>query len=224
MAAEPAGKTGDDGREQVILLHGVWMRAFTLEFLHRRLDEAGFHCELFDYASVFGSPQTNVERLIARVRDLRAPKIHYVGHSLGGLVALQALRDVPDLPAGRVVCLGTPLRGSAVARALAHFPAGSSLIGKSTELLEKGLADGTFPRPVAGIAGRVPIGIGVLTKSLGTPHDGTVSVEETEVPGLADHRVVATTHLGLLLSEEVAALTIAFLRDGRFPRSAPITP
>ena len=205
--------------EHVMLLHGVWMRAFTLEYLHRRLDRAGFRCEPFDYASVFDSPRSNVERLIARVRDVRASRVHYVCHSLGGLIALQAVRAASDLPEGRIVCLGTPLRGSAVARTLAHLPAGSSLIGKSAELLETGLADVTFPRAVGAIAGRVPIGIGMLTRSLDAPHDGTVGVTETEAPGLSDHRVVASTHLGLLYSDEVANLTVSFLREGRFPRS-----
>ncbi len=64
--------------------------------------------------------------------------------------------------------------------------------------------------------GKLPFGLGITLGGLASPHDGTVSVEETQLPGIADHRTVATSHTGMLLSSEVADLTIEFLRDGRF--------
>lgn len=202
--------------ETCILLHGLWMRAFTLAALRRRLEQSGYDVALFDYASVLRDPQASIAQLVARVRALGAGKIHYVGHSLGGLIALQALQQTPDLPPGNVVCLGSPLRGSAVARNLARVPGGSMLIGKNAEILRNGLQHWNGSRAVGMIAGRLPIGFGILTGALAVPHDGTVSVSETELPGLADHRVVAASHVGLLFSEEVAAQTVAFLRAGRF--------
>jgi pimeloyl-ACP methyl ester carboxylesterase len=209
-----------DAGEHVLLLHGLWMRAFTLTALKNRLEQAGFGVTQFDYASVLRDPQASIEQLIARARSLRGEKIHYVGHSLGGLIALQALQQTSDLPAGNVVCLGSPLRGSSVARNLARVPGGSFLIGKSAQILRDGLQQWSGERAVGAIAGRLPIGFGVLTGALAAPHDGTVSVEETELPGLTDHLVIAATHVGLLFSEEAAAQTIAFLRTGRFaPRA-----
>jgi len=205
-----------DDTPRVVLLHGVWMRAFTLTALRRRLEQAGFRVELFDYSSVFRDPQTSVAQLMALVRGLAAPEVHYVGHSLGGLIALQALQQADDLPPGRVVCLGTPLRGSAVARTLARLPGGSLLLGRNAAMLRDGLQQQTFQRAVGAIAGRLPIGIGVLSGSLASPHDGTVSVAETHLPALHDHTVVAATHFGLLFSDEAAQHTIAFLRGGSF--------
>ena len=52
--------------------------------------------------------------------------------------------------------------------------------------------------------------------TLNSPHDGTVAVEETRLPGIADHRTITTSHSGLLFSSEVADLTASFLRGGRF--------
>lgn len=201
--------------QHVILLHGLWMRGFTLTALRRRLEAAGFTVELFDYASVFRDPEVNIERLCARVRAVPGT-VHLVGHSLGGLLALQALQRAPELTRGRVVCLGAPLRGSAVARVIARLPGGASIIGKSQEILRNGIARWEGQQAIGAIAGRVPLGFGLAMGTLASPHDGTVSVAETELPGLTDHVVVPATHTGLLFSQIAAAQTTAFLRDARF--------
>ena len=78
----------------------------------------------------------------------------------------------------------------------------------------------TSTRRVGVIAGKVPFGLGLVVESLASPHDGTVAVAETRLPGIADHCTVAATHTGLLFSAEVADLTLAFLRDGRFGKAA----
>jgi hypothetical protein len=135
-------------------------------------------------------------------------------------MVLQALQKEPDLAKGRVVCLGSPLRGSAAARALAGFPGGSILLGHSIETLRNGLDRWEGEHQVGMVAGRLPLGLGLMIGGLVAPHDGTVSVEETQLPGLTDHCVVAATHTGLPFSEETARQTIAFLIDARFSRAA----
>ncbi len=206
--------------ETVILLHGLWMRAFTLAALRHRLERAGFSVELFDYASVLRGAEVGVEDLLRRARADKGRTIHFVGHSLGGLVALQALQRAPELTRGRVVCLGSPLRGSAVARSLARLPGGALVIGKSVDILTNGIERWDGKQSVGVIAGRLPIGFGFAFGALTSPHDGTVSVAETELPGLTDHCVVPATHTGLLFSQDAAEQTIAFLRTARFaPRA-----
>lgn len=215
-----SSETNKRGADHVILLHGLWMRAFTLAALRHRLEKAGYVVELYDYASVLRGPEVGVERLVARAHEYKGKKIHFVGHSLGGLVALQALQRAPELSRGRVVCLGTPLRGSAVARSVARLPGGSLVIGKSLGVLTRGLERWEGKQAVGAIAGRLPIGFGFAFGALTSPHDGTVSVAETELPGLTDHCVVPATHTGLLFSQDAAVQTIAFLRDGRFAHGA----
>ena len=57
--------------EHVILLHGLWMRGFTLAALRRRLERAGFAVDLFDYASVLHEPESSIENLShMRVRSM----------------------------------------------------------------------------------------------------------------------------------------------------------
>jgi hypothetical protein len=87
-------------------------------------------------------------------------------------------------------------------------------------LLEHGLAcwDGT--REIGMVAGRVPIGLGAMLAHMEGDHDGTVAVAETQLPGLADHCVVETSHTGLLLSADAARQVVHFLREGRFEPAA----
>lgn len=206
--------------EHVILLHGIWMRGITLMPLARRLRTAGYTVETIDYASVFRGITPAVAKLRERMRSREAAAVHLVGHSLGSLVALEAARGQNDLPQGRIVCIGPPLRGSAVARGLANLPGGRLLLGHSADPLLEGIDAWTEARGVGVIAGRLPFGIGITIGSLVAPHDGTVSVRETQLPGIADHRIVAASHSGLLFSSEVAELAIGFLRDGRFGSAA----
>jgi len=202
--------------EHVILLHGVWMRGLTLFSLARRLRSAGYTVDVFDYASVFGDSTRTCERLRTRMREVEAERVHLVGHSLGGILALEATRRMRDLPRGHIVCLGPPLKGSSVARLLAHFPGGRWILGSNRNVLVAGVERWDGSRPVGVVAGQMPFGLGVTIGALTAPHDGTVTVEETRLGGLADHCTVDATHTGLLFSSDVAELTVGFLRNGRF--------
>jgi len=205
--------------EHVIMLHGLWMRGFALAMLHRRLMEAGFRVHRFDYLSVAATQQRILDRLQGRMRELapEGEKVHLVGHSLGGLLALRACLSADGLPPGRIVCLGSPLKGSAAARAFAGWGRGGEvLLGHNRELLEQGFERWNGPRQVGMIAGSRPLGLGSVLGHIEGEHDGTVAVEETRLPGLTDHCVIETNHTGLLFSQDVARKVTQFLRDGQF--------
>lgn len=197
----------------VLLLHGIWNARAWVGPLAWRLRARGFSVDTFGYSSVFGGPDVAVPQLLERLKD--SGPVSLVGHSLGGLVALEALRQQPDLPVSRVVCLGSPLRGSGTARSLAEH--GWSLaLGRSSELLLDGLPAWEGRARVGLIAGSVPHGLGSLLGAIGEASDGTVALDETQLPGLADHCVVPASHSGLVFSPEAARQTAAFLRDGHF--------
>ena len=208
--------TGSRMAERVILLHGLWLRGMAMNYLSRRLGNAGFDAQTFDYATVRDGIDVASERLRELIGTFGSGKVHLVGHSLGGLVAAMIVQRHPDLIDGRIVCLGSPLRGSAAARSLKGIPGGSAMLGHSVKLLEQGLERWDGPQQLGVIAGRLPIGLGFLLGGVGTPHDGTVAVEETCLPGITDHCVVAAAHTGLVYSDPAAKHTIEFLRDGHF--------
>lgn len=206
--------------DHVILLHGIWMRGIAMLPLARRLQAAGFRVDTLDYPSVVGNWEDSARRLAGHWREHGPQPVHVVGHSLGGMLALHVAANFDGLPQGRVVCLGSPLRGSAAASRMGRLPGGQWLMGQSSSILHEGLPAWRGQRPVGVIAGSTPFGLGSLLGVLEQPHDGTVGVEETRLDGIDSHRVVPYTHTGLAFSSEVAALTVAFLREGRFPGQA----
>lgn len=199
---------------RVVFLHGLWMPGVAMRWFAAKLSAAGFAPEIFSYRSVAEGPDNAVPRLVAHLRA-GAPA-HVVAHSLGGLIALQALCDAPDLEVSRVVCLGSPLQGSGAAAGILRWPLSTLMLGRSAALLRSGFPCWRGRAEVGVVAGRIPHGLGAFFAGFHEPHDGTVAVTETRLQGLADHVVVAASHSGLLFSAEAVEQTIAFLRQGRF--------
>jgi pimeloyl-ACP methyl ester carboxylesterase len=206
-----------------ILVHGLWMRGPALTVMKRRLEADGsLRAVLFSYPTIVGSMSDHVRRLIdfAHAHAHRSERLHFVGHSLGGLVILKALSVTDDLPPGRAVLLGSPLQGSRTVQRLARVPLGRTLLGGALveECIDCPPREWSGRRDVGVIAGSMRFGMGRVLGNLGDEHDGTVTVAETQLPGTKDHIVVAASHTGMLLSAEVAAQTKCFLENGRFSR------
>lgn len=210
----------DTVSRRVVLLHGIWMVGVTMQWFGTRLRTAGYATETFGYHSIVGGPEAAVPRLVEQLRS--GGETDIVAHSLGGLVALQALAGAPDLPVRRVVCLGVPLCGSSAAVSLARWPLAALWLGRSAEILRQGCATWPSHYEVGMVAGSLPHGLGALIARFQGDNDGTVAVEETRSPQLVDHVVVATSHSGLLFSAEATQHALDFLREGRFrhPRAA----
>ena len=202
---------------RVLLLHGIWNAKIWLGPLAARLRTAGFDVEVFGYPSVFGGPEVAIPSLIARLRD--SEPVALLGHSLGGLIALEALNREPNLAVTRVVCLGSPLRGSHAARGLAGRVWTSPALGRSAGLLLRGFERWEGRQQVGMVAGNVPNGLGRHFARFEGESDGTVALEETRLPGLADHCVVASSHSGLVFSAAAALQAVHFLNHGRFAHS-----
>ena len=128
---------------------------------------------------------------------------------------MQALHRTVDLSVTPVVCLGSPLGGSAAARGLAQR-GGAWALGRSAALLQQGIAQWDGEAEVCQIAGSVARGVGRWLAPLDGGSDGTVALAETRLPGLRDHCVVQASHSGLLRSSKAAQQALSFLRQGRF--------
>ena len=201
------------GTNRLVLLHGLWMPGASMQWFASKLASAGFAPEIFAYHSVADGPDTAVPRL---VELLAAAPADIVAHSLGGLIALQALHEAPKLGVKRVVCLGSPLTGSGAATGMLRWAPAAAMLGRSAALLQHGVDRWTGGAEVGVVAGCVPHGLGALLAGFDGDHDVTVAVAETRLPGLADHVVIEASHSGLLFSAEAVDQAAAFLRTGHF--------
>ncbi|UCG73091.1 MAG: alpha/beta fold hydrolase [Chromatiales bacterium] len=222
-------RSDNQDREAVVLVHGLWMHGLVMEPMRWRLEQQhGYAVHAYSYPSVVEGLDANVDRLLAFLRGIRAPRVHLVGHSMGGVLVLRALARVPDAVQGRVVCLGAPLAGSGAAQALKRLRGGEAMLGKliRESLLQDPMTTYEGPRDVGVIAGDGGFGIGAMLNALESdalrpPHDGTVTVDETRLPGIRDHIVLSVTHTWMLVSPEVAEQTVHFIKHGEFRRKLP---
>jgi len=114
---------------EIVLVHGLWFRVHFMRTLARRLQAAGFTVHGFNYRTTREPHAASAARLHGFCRQ-RAPQgAHLVGHSLGGLLILHMLIDSGWDAPGRLLFLGTPLRGSAVARRVGSWPGMERLLG-----------------------------------------------------------------------------------------------
>lgn len=203
--------------ETVVLVHGIWTNGLDMGLLRKRLGNADFTTLQFSYRSVHSTPIENAMDLQAFREKIKNPVIHYVCHSLGGLIVRHLFNEYPDQPPGRIVTLGTPHTPSSAARQLARFSPGRMLLGRSTL---QGLLGNVPPwhnsHELGVIAGRLRLGMGMFIPGIPKPNDGTVAVEETRLEGMTDHITLPVSHFGMLMSARVAQQTIHFLNHGGF--------
>ena len=214
-----ADVSGAQAAPVVILVHGLWFGAWSLGALAGRLRKAGFETRRFRYRTTRDGLDGHARALREFIGSDSCPAAHIVAHSLGGLVTLKLLADCGDLPPGRVVLLGSPLQGSAIARKSSVIPGGSRLLGAARPQLESGFARLVTGRDIGMIAGSRSFGLGLLLGGLGESGDGTVAIAETRAEGLRQHLVLPVTHTGMLFSRRVAGEVAHFLRVGSFSSS-----
>jgi hypothetical protein len=212
--------------DRVVLLHGLARTWRSMRFLDRRLTQEGFHtCNV-----AYPSRKHPVETLAA---DFVLPAIleafgegsgpiHFVTHSLGGVIVRQLAASGAPITFGRVVMLAPPNGGSEVVDRLRNWwlfravngPAGSQL-GTEADSLPNTL--GPAPFEVGIIAGSRSINLFLSTMIKGV-NDGKVSLERAKLEGMADFLVVPASHPFIMNNREAVDQTVYFLRHGTFLR------
>jgi alpha-beta hydrolase superfamily lysophospholipase len=187
--------------------------------LGRRLEhEFALTLHAFRFSAASTGMSSITASLASFVREFAAPQVHFVGHSLGGLVIHRFLERFPEQPPGRVVFLGTPGVASRAAEHAGRFAPIAHLMGRSVaeELLQPRERLWRHTHPLGIVAGTQPLGLGQLLAHFQEDNDGTVAVSETRMPGATDHIALPVSHLGMLVSPRVAHETGLFLTQGRF--------
>ncbi|MEE8467407.1 MAG: hypothetical protein V3T22_03070 [Planctomycetota bacterium] len=218
---------GED-RRLVILLHGLGRSRESMSALARSLESAGHATANLSYASTRGDLRAHADGLSELIEHLTGvDRISFVTHSLGGLVVRELLGREASwterVSIERLVMIGPPSRGSALAQFLSERRAFQWVAG--TSAVEMARPNGPrVPEPPTGLP------VLVVAGSRGTPHgynpliagddDGIVGVEETRLEREHEHLVVRGLHTFLMTRPEVVQAVNAFLDPGR-ERRAP---
>jgi len=212
-------------REAVILLHGMARTDKSMARMATALEQEGFVVLNVDYPSRADTVAPLAAKVIpAALADPKlkdATRIHFVTHSLGGILVRQYLKSNRPERLGRVVMLGPPNQGSEVVDKLGDWRTFTAINGPAGRQL------GTGADSVPNQLGPVDFELGVIAGDrsinwihslfmLRGPDDGKVTVTRTKVAGMKDHRVLHSTHPYLMKNPRAIRETIHFLRHGRF--------
>ncbi len=226
MAILSSPASAAENQEYVILLHGLCRSGRSMIPMGQALTQAGYKVLNMDYPSRSASIENLSDGAVGRAVDdcqrQGAATIHFVTHSLGGILVRSYLarHTIPNL--GRVVMLGPPNQGSEVVDKLGSWwlfkklngPAGNEL-GTDKNSTPNKLGPANFC--VGVIAGNRSINW-INSRLIPGSDDGKVSVERTKLVGMTDHIVIQATHPLLMRNQTVIRQTIQFLRTGQFDR------
>ena len=229
---QAVGKHG--ASDCVILLHGLAKSDSSMRKLEQAVDKAGFFAVNVDYPSTefpieqlagpaIAPALDNCARNIAATGDTPS-RVHFVTHSMGGILVRQYLSNVKVENLGRVVMLGPPNQGSEVVDKLGSFPGFHFIYG------DAGLQLGSGKMSVPNTLGAASFDLGIiagtrsinpiLSRMLPGKDDGKVTVERTRLEGMRDHLEMPVNHVFMMKNQKVIAQVIHYLQHGRFQREA----
>ncbi len=210
--------------ECVVLLHGFARVSNSMGELETKLGKAGYDIANIRYSSRSHTIEVlaldAVGRGITQCEATDPAKIHFVTHSLGGILLRYYVQESSLSRLGRVVMLGPPNQGSEIVDRLLPFPGFGFIIGPTGVLL--GAEEGSILHEL----GPVEFDLGIIAGKqsinpfsalfFGTPNDSIVSVESTKVEGMNAHRVLPVTHTFMMRNNEVIDEAIHYLKTGAF--------
>ena len=218
-----------DTADQVVLLHGLGRTDLSMIRMENALQRRGYEVTNVGYPSTLHSiERLATEELGPAVESCCAEphgRVHFVTHSMGGIVLRYYLESHEIENLGRVVMLSPPNQGSEVADWVAENPLLQRILGPSAEQL------GTDSESVPSQLGPVDFELGIIagnktlnplfSRMIPGADDGKVAVERTKVEGMSDFLVVPRSHTYIMMSDDVIAQVAYFLEHGEFRRDAP---
>ncbi len=208
-------------KPHIILIHGLWMSPLFLLYYYRRLKNLNYNVHLFSYSPTMNSWDKNLRRLNAFIENIPHQHVHFIAHSLGGLLICDYLQKYTPDKKGRAIVLASPIAGSSTAKRLSRYYLGRKLLGNAREILCKPRFSAISNWEIASIAGTWGLGISRILGKLPQPHDGAISVSETKRAWLTDHLVLPVSHSGILISSKAASQSINFIEHGTFHKDKP---
>ncbi|MGH1455581.1 MAG: alpha/beta fold hydrolase [Alphaproteobacteria bacterium] len=212
--------------ELVILLHGILRSKMDMHFLNKNFEENGYDTLNILYPSREKSLEDIAEFVQEKLDNCpqyhgEDTMIHFVTHSMGGLIARYYIATYKPKNLGKVVMLGPPNTGSEFADWLSETeilapifktifgPAGQQLGTKYKHI------DGDITYPLGIIAGTMSINP-LAPWILNGEHDGIVPVERTKIDGMTDHITIPATHSFMMFNGDVIEQALYFLKNSKF--------
>lgn len=209
----------------VVLLHGIWNYERRMRPVARALETAGYATLNLSYPSLSATLDEIAHGLAPRITAFSAGlkgDLHFIGHSLGGLVIRRTITLHRPATLGKIIMIGTPNHGSETADLAYTLHVDRLLLGKMGRFLrtqrtvEDEEALGILNAPLGIIAGDRPGFPNIFAPCFATPNDGKVSVASTQLRGMIDHITLPIAHDALPAQSEVHRQILAFLKDSRF--------
>jgi pimeloyl-ACP methyl ester carboxylesterase len=211
--------------ECVVLLHGLWRTENSMNRMEASLAEAGYRVVNVEYDSTSKSIEALAQEAVPEGLEGcgDAERIHFVTHSMGGILVRQYLEENDVAQLGRVVMLGPPNQGSEVIDSYADLPGFEWFSGPAG--LQLGTGEASVPRALGSVHFELGVIAGtrsinpILSQSLPGPDDGKVSVDATRVEGMDDHLEMPVTHVFMMRDKEVIVQVRNYLANGHFRRT-----
>jgi len=244
MSTAPKAEPSQYAKHVVVLVPGMLSPRITLWPMARQIKRQGFQTLIFPNRYLLRTPEHNAQRLVAVLQTLSAQRVHLVGHSLGGIVIMHALRINSEKAAserfatGKVVLMASPVNGSEFSRVLYAKRLFRPFMGRcAVGGLLNGLPEELDGRETGVISGSARFGLAAMLYkpdhadngpdqgSVRTPNnernDGMINEAETQLSGAQDAINVPHSHGMMLFSQRCTNLAIQFLQHGRFVTNEP---
>ena len=208
----------------MVLLHGLARISNSMGELEGKLQRAGYSVANVSYPSrrhgVTRLAEDAVSRGLEQCRAKTSDKIHFVTHSLGGILVRAYLNQHTSDGIGHVVMLGPPNQGSELVSRLTRIPGFGFVIGPAGVELNARTGDvvpalGPVAFDLGIIAGKTNI-FPLFSLFLAGANDTIVSVESTRVEGMNQHLILPVTHTFMMRNNELIDHVIHYLKTGSF--------